>query len=205
MRSGEFSNQSRNIDISQEEIDIKMLLENLSPEDTEALCDSLYHEIEEEWGRCDNSFKGLFNRLNMFNARELNLFDIPVGQDMETSGEAYLRVWKEGRGGDCTYHTRPMVRLNGEIVSKGDITTFSDVYEYRFGPSNDQVATVRVVDSETSAGVQVVKSDGARTPQRNKFENDIIVRTLELVALPSIKQSKQNLATMWSALQKFEQ
>ena len=156
MQSGEFPKHNPNSDITAGSSEIKTLLETLSPEDTEALCDSLYRQTTDEWERCNNSFGALFDRLNLFNTRELSLFDILLDQDAETSNEVYMRVQKSKDG---SYSTSQLVRNSGQIIERGQVEKFSDTYEYRFGSDEDHVATLTIKDHDTS-GVQVVQADG---------------------------------------------
>lgn len=200
MQSGEFPHNKPDNSPASGESDIKALLNTLSIEDAEALCNSLHRQTIDEWERCSNSFGALFARLNMYNTRDLDLFDIPIDKDEESSNEIYMRVWKEKDG---SYNTSHLVRNNGQIIERTKAEKFSDTYLYQFGPGENHIATL-VIQPEAT-GMQVVKSNGNLESKRTRLETDTLVTAFETVVLPSIERSRSNLATIWGAIQRIEQ
>lgn len=193
MTSGEFVGRQQKSEISQR-------LESLTPDEAQQLCDVLHTQAAEQWDKCHGSFNALFDRLNLFNVRELNLFDIIVDKAADAPTETYIRVWKDRNG---AYNTCQLLRYNGQILDRGSTETFSDTYEYRFGPDGNSVATIRLRDDVT--GVKHARADGELLDQRSTYETNILVEALELHVLPSLEQTKTTLARLWGALHGIEE
>lgn len=195
MSRGEFLHHQQsdhNADINR----IQSQLENLSPESAELWSDSLYRQTVDEWEQCNRSFNGLFNRLNLYNARELNLFDIIID---EGEVETYIRVQK-GNEGD--YSTTELLRQDGRIVNYGPTETLSDTYEFRFGPDNGYVATISL-RKDTEPGI-ALERDGNPMEQRTQYETSVLIAALETEVLPSIERSRKALKALWGAVQNIE-
>ena len=193
MTNGEYLGRQQKSEISQR-------LESLTPDEAERVCNVLHAQAAEQWERYHGSFDALFDRLNLHNIRELNLFDIIVDNGADTPTETYIRVWKDRDG---AYNTCQLLRYNGQILDRGATETFSDTYEYRFGRDDNSVATIRLRDDVT--GVKHARADGELVDQRSEYETTILVEALELHVLPSLEQTRTTLARLWGTLHGIEE
>lgn len=175
---------------------IQAQLENLNSESAELWSDSLYRQTVDEWEQCNRSFSGLFNRLNLYNVRELNLFDIIIS---EGEVETYIRVQK---GSEGSYSTTELLRQEGRIVNYGPTETLSDTYEFRFGPNDGYVATISL-RQDTTPGI-ALERDGNPMEQRTQYETSVLIAALEAEVLPSIERSRKALKALWGAVQNIE-
>ena len=195
MSRGEFFNQHQS-DHSADISRINQMLENLSPEDGDDLCNSLYRQTVDEWEACARSFTALFDRLNLFNMRELNLFDIILDKG---EVETYIRVQKDQEG---SYTTTELLRQNSQIVNYGPTEKLSDTYVYRFGPNDDYEATIKL--RKDAPGGITLEGDDRRPKPKTRFETSVTIAALEGEVLPSIARSRAMLARLWNAIQKIE-
>ncbi len=201
MTSGEFPqrdpNATHNTSISQ----TREWLETLTPDQAEQCCQEFSKVATEQWNQCNNSFGALFDRLNLYNLNELDLFDINIDKDLESSAESYIRVWRDKK--NDTYSTSHLLRYDGEIIDRKEAESFSDTYTYKFGPTNDHVATIKL-QKDLDGQIKLAKSDGELVDNRSQFETAVLICALETEVLPSLEQTKARLAELWKAVLNIE-
>lgn len=177
------------------------ILEGLSDKDGQELLNSYRREAVGEWTRINNSFAGLFDRLNLFNVRELTTFDLVTSID-EDGTENYLRTWRDERG---YYGTADLVRRDGKIVARENQSLHSDTYEYRFGPDESLVATVKIRDEILPASaIAREDSNGNLHAERSLYESAVLVSAFENAVLPQLKTTSQTLQRLWQTVQSIE-
>lgn len=176
-------------------------LETLPPGQAEDWCQGFYKHASQQWSKCNNSFRALFDRLNLYNSSELNLFDINIDQDTNVSATRYMRIWRNISGN--TYNTSKLLRYNNEIIDREETNSFSDTFEYRFGPSNDHIATIKIQD-DIDGRVKLANKEGEQFDARTQQETAVLLCALEAEVIPSIKHSRQRLAELWNAIQNIE-
>ncbi len=176
-------------------------LETLTPEQSEEWCQGFYKHATQQWSKCNNSFQALFDRLNLYNSSELDLFDINIDQDKNASATRYIRIWRNTT--ENTYNTSKLLRYNNEIIDREEANRFSDTFEYRFGPSDNHVATIKIHD-DMDGQVKLANKEGERFDARTQQETAVLLCALEAEVIPSIEHTRQRLAELWNAVQNIE-
>lgn len=203
MMSGEFPqrdpNATRNMSISQ----TREWLATLTPDEAEQWCQGFREIAIQQWNQCNNSFRALFDRLNLYNINELDLFDINTDRDSSSSAEAYIRVWRDKNGDNDTYNTSRLLRYKGEIIDRKETESFSDTYTYQFGPTNDHIAEIQLRE-DLDGQIKLAKSDGELIDNKTLFETAVLICALETEVLPSLERTKARLAELWSAVLDIE-
>lgn len=176
------------------------ILESLSDDDGQELLNSYRREAVGEWIRINSSFAGLFDRLNLFNVRELTTFDLITSID-EDGTENYLRTWRDEQG---YYGTADLVRREGKIVARENQILHSDTYEYKFGPDESLVATVKIRDEILPSAIAREDGDGNLHIERSLYESAVLVSAFENAVLPQLKTTGQTLQRLWQTVQNIE-
>lgn len=176
------------------------ILENLSDDDGQELLSSYRREAVGEWTRINNSFAGLFDRLNLFNTHELSLFDL-ITDTEEDGTEHYLRVWRDEQG---FYGTASLVRRDGKIVERNNNNLHSDQYEYKFGPDESLVATIKVRDEILENPIAREDNDGNLHAERSLYESAVLVSAFENAVLPQLAETRATLQRLWQTVQSIE-
>ncbi len=188
--------EQENTDYSIKEID--GLLRDLDADEIEAWATELKNSASDKYERLDNSFRAIFDRLNLYNVNELLSFDIPINDPDIGDPEELMRIQ---RTSDSMYYSSYVKRENGRTSTPEGLNRLGGTYTYYFGTNNENKVEIRL--SRQSELDDTQDDDGEVSP-RPKDENGILIKALSLDILPTMEVTEARLAQLWQSIHQIE-
>ncbi len=188
--------ERENTDYSIKEID--GLLRDLDADEIEAWATELKNSASDKYERLDNSFRAIFDRLNLYNTNELMSFDIPINDPDIGDPEELMRIQ---RTSDSMYYSSYVMREDGRTSTPEGLNRLGGTYTYYFGPNNESKVEIRL---SRQSELDNVQNGGDVVSPKEKDENGILIKALSLNILPTMEVTEARLAQLWQSIHRIE-